>query len=86
MDNDSYKPFKEKMEKSISVLKENLSKMRAGRANPAIIDKLEVEYYGSPTPINQLANISVPEARVIIIQPWDAKSLKDIEKTIQKLT
>lgn len=84
MDNDSYKPFKEKMEKSISVLKENLSKMRAGRANPAIIDKLEVEYYGSPTPINQLANISVPEARVIIIQPWDAKSLKDIEKTIQK--
>lgn len=84
MENDSYKSFEERMEKSISVLKENLSRMRAGRANPAVLDKVEVDYYGAPTPINQLANISVPEARVIVIQPWDANSLKDIEKALQK--
>ena len=72
------------MKKTISVLKEELAGLRAGRANPAILDKLTVDYYGVPTPINQLGNISVPEARVILIQPWDAKILKDIEKAIQK--
>jgi len=84
MDKDTYKVFETKMEKAISVLKQNLSALRAGRANPAILDRITVEYYGTPTPINQLANISVPEARVIVIQPWDTNLLKDIEKAIQK--
>lgn len=81
---DAYKPFEEKMKKTINVLKEELAGLRAGRANPAILDKITVDYYGAPTPINQLGNISVPEARIIMIQPWDAKILKDIEKAIQK--
>ena len=79
-----YKPYEEKMKKTISVFREELSTIRAGRANPALLDKIMVDYYGTATPINQLSNISVPEARVIIIQPWEAKLLKDIEKAIQK--
>lgn len=71
-----------KMNKTISVFKENLSEVRAGRANPAILNKVSVEYYGTLTPINQVAGISVPEARLIVIQPWDASILKDIEKAI----
>jgi ribosome recycling factor len=84
MDKELYKPIEEKMHKSINVLKENLAGIRAGRANPAILDKITIEYYGTPTPINQVASVSVPEARVILIQPWEAKLLKDIEKEIQK--
>jgi ribosome recycling factor len=84
MANEAYKTFEDKMKKTISVLKEELAGLRAGRANPAILDKLTVDYYGAPTPINQLGNISVPEARIILIQPWDVKTLKDIEKAIQK--
>lgn len=84
MSDASYKEIEDKMTKAISVLKEELAGLRAGRANPAILDKLTVDYYGVPTPINQLGSISVPEARVIIIQPWEAKILKDIEKAIQK--
>ncbi|MCR4434605.1 MAG: ribosome recycling factor [Clostridiales bacterium] len=84
MDKDMYKPIEEKMKKTIGALKEKLVGLRAGRANPAILDKVTVDYYGVPTPINQLGNISVPEARVIVIQPWDAKMLKEIEKAIQK--
>ncbi len=80
----SYKDIEDKMGKAISVLKEELSGLRAGRANPAILDRITVDYYGALTPINQLGSISVPEARVIIIQPWDAKILKDIERAIQK--
>lgn len=79
-----YKPIEEKMKKTLFVLKEELTGVRAGRANPAILDKITVDYYGSPTPINQLGNITVPEARIIVIQPWEAKILKDIEKAIQK--
>jgi len=79
-----YKDIENKMVKAISALKEELVGIRAGRANPAILDKITVDYYGVPTPINQLGSISVPEARVIVIQPWDAKILKDIEKAIQK--
>jgi len=71
------------MEKTISVLKSDLSAIRAGRANPHVLDKITVEYYGTPTPINQLATIQVPEARQIVIQPWDAKILNDIVKAIQ---
>ena len=79
-----YSKFEEKMKKSISVFEENLAEIRAGRANPAILNKITVDYYGTPTPINQLAGISVPEARMIVIQPWDASILKEIEKEILK--
>ena len=74
--------FEEKMKKTISVYEENLSEIRAGRANPAILNKIKVSYYGVETPINQVAGISVPEARMIVIQPWDASVLKEIEKAI----
>ena len=79
-----YSKFEEKMVKTISVFEENLAEIRAGRANPAILNKIKIDYYGTPTPINQLAGISVPEARMIVIQPWDASVLKEIEKEILK--
>lgn len=79
-----YNEIKEKMNKTISVFSENLSEIRAGRANPAILNKIKVDYYGVPTPISQVAGISVPEARLIVIQPWDANILKEIEKEILK--
>lgn len=84
MNKEAYKPFEDRMKKSISVLKENLGGIRAGRANPGILDKITVDYYGVATPINQLGNITVPEARIILIQPWEAKMLKEVEKAIQK--
>ena len=71
-----------RMTKSIDVFSQNLSEVRAGRANPAILNRISVEYYGVLTPINQVAGISVPEARTIVIQPWDASVLKSIEKAI----
>ena len=77
-----YTELKEKMEKAISVFSEKLSEVRAGRANPAILNKVRIDYYGTQTPINQVAAISVPEARLIVIQPWDASVLKEIEKAI----
>ena len=77
-----FSEFESKMNKTIEVLKQNFSEVRAGRANPAILNRISVEYYGTPTPINQVAGISVPEARLIMIQPWDASILKDIEKAI----
>ena len=77
-----YTNLKERMEKSIGAYQEKLSEIRAGRANPAILNKVKVDYYGTPTPINQMAGISVPEARMIVIQPWDMSVLKDIEKAI----
>lgn len=73
-----------KMEKTISVLQEDLAAIRAGRANPAILDKVTVEYYGVPTPLQQVGTISVPEARTLVIQPWDMSILNDIEKAILK--
>ena len=76
--------LEEKMDKTISVLQENFAEVRAGRANPAILNKIKVDYYGTPTPINQVAGISVPEARLIVIQPWDLSLLKEIEKEILK--
>ena len=79
-----FKHIEEKMNKTISVLQENFAEVRAGRANPAILNKIRVDYYGTPTPINQVAGISVPEARLIVIQPWDASLLKEIEKEILK--
>lgn len=77
-----YTNIKEKMEKSISVYNEKLSEVRAGRANPVILNKVKIDYYGTPTPISQVAGISVPEARLIVIQPWDLSVLKEIEKAI----
>jgi ribosome recycling factor len=77
-------PINEKMNKAIAVLSEELGALRAGRANPTILNKIMVEYYGVPTMLNQVANISVPEARVILIQPWDSSLLKEIEKEISK--
>ncbi|MBR3511939.1 MAG: ribosome recycling factor [Clostridia bacterium] len=74
--------LEERMKKTISVLEEALSEIRAGRANPAILNKISVEYYGVDTPINQVAAVSVPEARMILIQPWDPSILKEIEKAI----
>ena len=80
--NERVKPFEEKMNKSLDVLKEEYASIRAGRANPHLLDKLRVDYYGTPSPIQSVANISVPEARVIQIQPWEAKMIKEIEKAI----
>lgn len=77
-----YQKYEEKMEKTIYVYQENLAEVRAGRANPAILNKIKVDYYGTPTPIHQMAGISVPEARLIVIQPWDQSILKEIEKAI----
>ena len=74
--------LEERMEKTLNVLADNFANVRAGRANPAILNKVMVDYYGVPTPINQMAGISVPEARLIVIQPWDASVLKEIEKAI----
>lgn len=72
-----------KMQRSVDVLVEELGAVRAGRANPAVLDKIMVEYYGAMTPINQIGSVSVPEPRALVIQPWDASALKAIEKAIQ---
>ncbi|MCM1361738.1 MAG: ribosome recycling factor [Clostridiales bacterium] len=74
---------KEKMNKSLNALGNEFAAIRAGRANPAVLDKVLVDYYGAPTPVNQMAAISVSEARILVIQPWDKSSLKLIEKAIQ---
>lgn len=76
------KTYEGKMEKTLNNLNEEFSTIRAGRANPHILDKIKVDYYGTPTPLQQVGNISVPEARMICIQPWDASLLKDIEHAI----
>ena len=77
------KVYDDKMVKSIDYLKKDLAAIRAGRANPAVLDKITVDYYGTPTPIQQMAAVSVADARVLVIQPWDASTLKNIEKAIQ---
>ena len=76
------KAYETKMEKSLDVLLDEFSSIRAGRANPHVLDKLKVDYYGTPTPIQQVGNINVPEARMIVIQPWEKSLLKAIEKAI----
>ena len=75
-------PYNEKMEKTISVLANDFASIRAGRANPGVLDRVAVEYYGTMTPINQVAAVSVSEARILVIQPWDRSCLKLIEKAI----
>ncbi|MXY45411.1 MAG: ribosome recycling factor [Chloroflexi bacterium] len=72
----------DRMQKSVDALKRELNTIRTGRASPALVETLTVEYYGIPTPMNQLASISVPEARVLMIQPWDKQSIKDVERSI----
>lgn len=72
----------EKMKKTISVLKSDLSTLRAGRANPTMLDRIKVDYYGSPCPLSQVANISAPEPRVLMISPWEKSLIKEIEKAI----
>ena len=76
-------PYQEKMQKTLDVLKHELTTIRAGRANPAVLDKVMVDYYGAPTPVNQLAAVSVAEARVLTIQPWDGSVCRAIERAIQ---
>ena len=80
--NERVKPFEEKMNKTKANLAEEYASIRAGRANPHLLDKLRVDYYGQLSPFQSVANISVPEARVIQIQPWEAKMIKEIEKAI----
>ncbi|MEG6521679.1 ribosome recycling factor [Desulfotomaculum sp. 1211_IL3151] len=72
------------MKKSVDVVRKEFGSLRAGRATPSLLDKISVSYYGTPTPINQLANISVPEARMLVIQPWDKSAIPEIEKALMK--
>ncbi len=78
-----YEEYTSKMKKTVEVLKTQFASVRAGRANAAVLDQINVEYYGADTPINQIASISAPDPRTLTIQPWDASSLKAIEKAIQ---
>ncbi len=80
--NEIFKVAEDKMNKSVNSLLNEYAAIRAGRANPAILDKVTVEYYGTPTPVNQMAAVSVPDARTLMIQPWDKSTLKDIERAI----
>jgi ribosome recycling factor len=80
--NEKIKPYDTKMQKSYNNLLEEFSSIRAGRANPHVLDQIRVDYYGAPTAIQQVANVSVPEARMIMIQPWEASMVKAIEKAI----
>ena len=82
--NEQLKKAEERMNRRIDHLCTEYSEIRAGRANPAVLDKVKVDYYGAPTPVNQLAAVSVTEARTLIVQPWDASVLRQIEKAIQK--
>jgi len=77
------KVYEEKMQKTITNLESELGTIRAGRANPKVLDRIKVDYYGTETPLSQVGNITVPEARLIQIQPWDASIIKQIEKAIQ---
>ncbi|MBR4072647.1 MAG: ribosome recycling factor [Clostridia bacterium] len=80
--NELIKNTEERMQKTIAALDRDYKAVRAGRANAAVLDKISVDYYGAPTPIQQMAAVSVPEARTLMIQPWDASTLRDIEKAI----
>jgi len=77
-----YEEYESKMVKTLEVLQSQYSSIRAGRANPSVLDQIKVDYYGTPTPINQIASISTPDPRTLLIQPWDASSLKLVEKAI----
>ncbi len=81
---DLFEDAERRMQKAIDALKQDLNAIRAGRASSSLVERITVEYYGAPTPINQVASVSTPEARLLVIQPWDRKLLVDIEKAIQK--
>ena len=83
---ETVKTAQEKMSKCLAALERELTTVRAGRANPAVLDRIQVDYYGTPTAINAMAAISVSEARVLVIQPWDMSALKNIEKAIPQMT
>ena len=78
----NYVEFEDKMKKTLGSLEKDYNSLRAGRANPAVLDRIRVEYYGTPTKINEVAAVSVPEPRMLMIQPWDGSVLKEIEKAI----
>ncbi|MBR4696231.1 MAG: ribosome recycling factor, partial [Selenomonadaceae bacterium] len=78
------KKQEERMQKSLDALKKEFASLRAGRATPALLDKVVVDYYGTPTPVNQVAKVTIPEPRMIVIQPWEKTILHDIEKAIMK--
>ena len=82
IDKKTYQPYEDKMQRSVEALQSNLNTIRAGRANPHVLDQISVPYYGVDTPLNQVANIQVPEPRQIMIQPWEQSLLKDIERAI----
>lgn len=84
MINEVLEDLRERMQKSVEVLQDDLLSIRTGRASPALVDKLQVEYYGSLTPLNQLASVAAPEPRLLVIRPWDPASLPDIERSILK--
>src|SRR5438876_9211971 len=84
MVDDIFEDADRRMQKAVEVLKQDLSSIRTGRASSALVERITVDYYGAPTPINQVASISIPEARLLVIQPWDRKLLIDIERAIQK--
>lgn len=81
---DLFDDAERRMKKAIDALKQDLAAIRTGRAHASLLERIQVDYYGAPTPINQVATVSVPEARMLVIQPWDRKMLTDIEKAIQK--
>ncbi|MDR0935352.1 MAG: ribosome recycling factor [Oscillospiraceae bacterium] len=83
MNKSDYNDYRTRMDKTVEVMKSEFASVRAGRANPGVLDQIRVDYFGTPTPISQVATVSVPDPRTIAIQPWDAGSLKPIEKAIQ---
>jgi ribosome recycling factor len=84
MVDDLFGDAERRMQKAVEALRQDIASLRTGRASSALVERIMVDYYGTPTPINQVASISVPEARLLVIQPWDRKMLTDIEKAIQK--
>ncbi len=83
MNNGEYQEYTDRMKKTIDVMKTEFAAVRAGRANPSVLDHIRVDYYGEPTPIQQIASISTPDPRTLVVQPWDTTSIKPIEKAIQ---
>ena len=80
----NFKEYEDKMKKAVSIMEREFSTLRAGRASTALVENMEIDYYGTPTPLNQLAGITVPEPRLIVIQPWDKGVMKEIEREILK--
>lgn len=84
MTEDIFADAEERMDKAVAAFQRELSTLRAGRATPSLLDRIEVDYYGTPTPLNQLAGITAPEPRLLLVQPWDKQALPEIEKAIMK--